>query len=221
MLTYTLEEDVAIISLDDGKANAMSYEFLEKMHEALDRALTEAKAIMIEGRPGKFCAGFDLSIMQGENAAEEATKLVHNGGKVMLRLFECPLPLVMACTGHALAGGALMLLCGDTRIGAQGEFKLGLNETAIGMVLPAFALALTKARVNPMHWTQSYIQSRIYAPHEAVDAGYLDMVVEADHVHDTALAAAKKLTKISGVPYEKNKIAIRKPFIDAMEYGLK
>ncbi len=220
MLEYVQEGDVAVFNIDDGKANAVGYEFLTAINEALDRAESDAKAVVLVGRPGRFSAGFDLSVMK-EGGPEEAMKLVNEGGKMLLRLFSNPLPIVAACTGHALAAGAFMLLSSDTRIGANGDFKIGLNETAIGMTLPVFGFELSKARLSQRHLTASPVQARIYNPKEAVDAGFLDQIVEPDKVIETAIGAATGLAAISGDAYKGNKLGMRKPFIDTIAASLK
>ena len=64
MLNYQLQDDVAVAHLDDGKANAVGFAFIEAVNIALDNAVKEAKAIAFLGRPGRFCAGFDLSVVR-------------------------------------------------------------------------------------------------------------------------------------------------------------
>src|SRR4029079_13155145 len=122
-LTYSLEDSIAVIRMDDGKANALSVTMIDALLAALDRAEGEAKAIVLAGRDERFCAGFDLRVMM--SGPEQATALLTRGSELLMRLYEATLPLVIACTGHALAGGALVVLTGDLRIGAQGAFKIG------------------------------------------------------------------------------------------------
>ncbi|MEL6246038.1 MAG: crotonase/enoyl-CoA hydratase family protein [Pseudomonadota bacterium] len=216
--TTEIANDVAIIRIDDGKANAVSQAFLSDMHAALDRAETEAKAVVIIGRPERFSAGFDLKVMREDPSA--AAKLVNDGGKLMLRIFEHKQPVVAACTGHALAAGALLLLSCDTRIGAAGDFKIGLNETAIGMTLPQFGIELPRARLKQDRFTEAVIQAKIFSPDEAKDAGFLDIVTTPEQVEASAIAAAEMLAQLPGGAYAGNKRLIRKPAIDAIRASL-
>ncbi|MEL7482325.1 MAG: crotonase/enoyl-CoA hydratase family protein [Pseudomonadota bacterium] len=218
LLTLTLENDIAHIHLDDGKANALSFDMLAAIHEALDTAEAEANAILLSGRAGRFCAGFDLTVMR--EGPEKANDLVNRGGHLLLRLFENKLPTVIACTGHALAAGGLMLLSADTRIGVQGDFKIGLNETAIGMVLPAFGIELPRARLAQDHFTAAVIQARAHSPDEAVAAGFLDQAVEENDLMETAMAAASALGQLPQKAYHGNKMLIRKPAIDVIRASL-
>ena len=145
-LTYELDGKVAVLSIDDGKANAIGHEMIDDMNTALDKAEHEARSVMIIGRPGRFSAGFDLSVMTGEPRGMQA--LVKAGADLILRLYMHPQPVIAACTGHALAAGSLLLLASDTRIGIKGDFKIGLNEVAIGMALPIFAVELARDRLS-------------------------------------------------------------------------
>ena len=103
ILTTTIENDIAILAMDDGRANALGHAMIGELNAALDRAEKEAKAILIAGRENRFCAGFDLEAMG--SGPESVRKLVTAGAELLLRLYEYRLPVVMACTGHALAAG--------------------------------------------------------------------------------------------------------------------
>ncbi|MGE5184034.1 MAG: enoyl-CoA hydratase-related protein, partial [Acidobacteriota bacterium] len=121
--TYTLEDSLAVVRMDDGKANALSVEMIDALLAALQRAEGEAKAMVLAGRPERFCAGFDLRVMM--SGPEQATALLKRDSELLLKLYDAAIPLVIACTGHALAGGALVVLTGDLRFGAAGAFKIG------------------------------------------------------------------------------------------------
>jgi enoyl-CoA hydratase len=215
-LSFELKDNVALLTLDDGKANAINPVFIEAMTAALDHAEREAGALVIAGRPGKFCAGFDLKYMQ-TLPPEDAPKLVSTGGKMFQRIFASKLPIVAACTGHAIAGGALLLLACDTRIGPLGDFKFGLNETSINMALPVFGIELAKARLDETHLTRSVLQSHIYDSAGAVEAGYLDQIIEQEQVIETALAQAKALSTLPAAPYAATKLALRREYLDTIE----
>jgi enoyl-CoA hydratase len=120
-------------------------------------------------------------------------ELMEKGAKVALRLHEWPKPRVMAVTGHALAMGAVLLGCADLRIGAVGDFKIGFNEVGIGMPMPEFANELHRGRLSPRHFHQAIALARIYGPVEAVEAGFLDRVADADEVVDVAVGTAAEL----------------------------
>ncbi len=211
-VTYTLEDGVAVLRLDDGKVNVVSHRVIDLLHRFLDAAEGEAQAVAIIGRPGKLSAGFDLTEMTA--GIERTRALVGAGGKLLMRIFGHPQPVVVAVTGHALAAGALLTLSCDTRIGAEGPSKIGHNETAIGMGLPVFATELAQARLSPAHITRSAIQAEIYDPAGAVEAGYLDWVVPAEECEAAAIAEARRLGAFRTGAYSHTKLALRKAMID-------
>jgi enoyl-CoA hydratase len=122
-----------------------------------------------------------------------ALQLVTEGGTLFTRLFGSPVPVVVACTGHAIAGGALLMMGADYRVGALGAFRIGLIETQIGMVLPRWAIELSRERLSPRHFQQATVAARIYDPTGAVDAGFLDVAVAADDCEGVARAEAERL----------------------------
>jgi len=203
---------VAVLRLDDGKANAVSHELIDEFCAALDKAEAEESAVLIAGRPGRFSAGVDLSKMTASR--DSARALVTAGCEMLVRLYMHPLPVVVACTGHALAAGALILLAADRRIGAAGEFKIGLNEVAIGLRLPIFAVELARERLSKRHFTSATVLGRVYNPVEAVDVGYLDAFVEPERVIETALAEAEALAPLPRGALAQTKALARSALVD-------
>jgi len=214
----TIEDGVAVVRLDDGKANAVSHRLIEQVHEALDRAEAEASAVALVGREGRFSAGFDLSVMT--QGADATRGLVRAGGELLMRLFTHPQPTVAAVTGHALAAGALLCLACDTRLGAAGApAKIGLNETAIGMGLPWYGVRLGEARLSVRHRQRAVLQAEIYDMAGAVDAGYLDELVEGD-VAAAAVERARQLGQLPGSAYAFTKRRLRQALADDVLAGL-
>lgn len=210
-VSYRLEGDVAVITIDDGKANAISHGILAGLTKALDQAESEARAVVLVGREGKFSAGFDLAAMT--ESTESMRNLVTAGARFLTRLYGIGLPTVAACTGHALAAGALVLLTCDRRIGADGSAKIGLNEVAIGMALPVFAVELARERLAPGQFGPATMGAQIYDPAGAVDAGYLDAVAPADQLIEAAMDEAKRLAELRTGAYARTKEVARRSVI--------
>lgn len=217
-VTLSIEDGVAVIRLDDGKVNVVSHRVIDLLHASLDAALEQARSVAIVGREGKLSAGFDLTEMTA--GPERARDLVAAGGRLLMRVFGHPQPVVVAVTGHALAAGALLALACDTRIGGDGPAKIGLNETAIGMGLPRYATELAAARLSPAHLTRSAVQAEIYDPAGAVDAGYLDRVVPAAECASAAIEEARRLGQLSTGAHSHTKLALRQALIDRVLDGL-
>jgi enoyl-CoA hydratase/carnithine racemase len=212
---YEREGEVAVLRLDDGKANAVSHELIAELGPALERAEKEAKAVVIAGRPGRFSAGFDLATMTAGPA--EARALVEAGCGLLLRLYLHPQPVVVACTGHALAAGALLLLGCDVRIGADIDAKIGLNEVAIRMVLPDWAFTIATERLSKRHLQRAVATARLTTPRDAVDVGFLDEVVPASDLLDRAIAVAAELAStLDASAYRRTIAELRGGVLDTM-----
>ncbi len=211
-LQYELKEGVAILRMDDGKVNALSHALIQNFNEALDRVEAEgAKALILAGRPGRFSAGFDLRVMRA--GVEPLIALLSEGSELFMRLYLLPIPVIVACTGHALAGGAFLLMVGDLRVGVEGPFQIGLNEVAIGMRLPILAIELVKERIRKISQTETLLQARIYDPASAVEVGYLDRVVSVEALEEEVFRAAKELSALAGPAFTGTKALLRGPMV--------
>lgn len=206
-VSYTLEGSTAVVRMDDGKANALNDTTIDALRDALARAEREAAAIVLAGRTERFSAGFDLRVMM--SGPDAARALLRRGADLLMALYGTPLPLVIACTGHALAGGALMVLTGDVRIGAEGAYKLGLNEVSIGMPVPALAMELARDRLLPTELPRATLLGTIYTPEEAARIGYLDATAPAGEVLARALAEAARLGQLARPAYAATKDRLR------------
>jgi enoyl-CoA hydratase len=198
---------VLVATIAHGKANAISHEVvaslgaaLDTVEEASERADDRGPAcLLITGTPGMLSGGFDLGVMRA--GPKEAGRLVTEGGAFITRCFASPVPVVVACTGHAVAAGALLLLGADYRVGTTGDFRIGLIETQIGMVLPRWAVELAEERLSRRHFQQATVGARMYDPAGAVDAGFLDLAAAADRVRDEALTEAERLAALPHAAY--------------------
>jgi len=200
---YERRDNIALITMDDGKANAISHAVIDALRACLDRAEREAAAVVLIGRDRRLSGGFDLTTMM--SGPEAVRGLVTAGAELLLRLYTFPRPVVVACTGHALAAGAIMLLVADARIGAGGDFKIGLNEVSIQMTLPVFAMELARARLSKRHFTAATTQARVYDPQSAVDAGYLDATAPPERLLETALEHARRLAALPNPAFRDTK----------------
>ncbi len=118
-VTLDIQDRIALVRLDDGRKNVITRDAVTGIARALNEAEAKADGLVLAGRPGSFCAGFDLAIMTGGDP-EAIHALSLGGARLALRLYRFPKPLVAACTGHAFTIGALWLLASDTRIGEEG-----------------------------------------------------------------------------------------------------
>ena len=209
-LNLERRDAVLVAHLDDGKANALSTSLIAAIGEAVDTAEADdtVAALVLHGREGKFCAGFDLEVMRGGDLSAVAA-LVSDGGDLVRKVYGAGVPVVAASTGHALAAGALLLLGCDVRIGADIPCKIGLNEVAIGMVLPAWALTISSERLSKRHLQRAVANARVTDSRGAVEAGFLDEVAPAADLLDVAVAAAAELAALHRGAYRGTVRALR------------
>jgi len=218
-MDYQLKDDIALITIDDGKANAMNHEFIDGMNAAFDKAEAEAKAIVIQGREGMFSAGFDLKALA--KGGEQAAQMLEKGMALMTRMYALPMPVISACEGHAIGMGAFILMASDNRLGADAEYTVNLPETAIGMPFTPVLMSLIKDRIVNTEQTVAVIQSKKYTPAGAVKAGFLDELVPADKLLESAMALATQLTALPKAFYKTNKEDLRGEKLKIMRASLK
>lgn len=218
-VTLVHDQDVAVITLDDGKANALSFTVIDGLNDALATAATEAKAVVLAGRDGKFSAGFDLGVMTG--SIDDARRLLVAGATLGLRIYSFPIPVVLGVTGHALAMGGILTTTADYRVGAEGSYKLGLNEVAIGMPVPTFGVELCRDRLSPAWFTRCVQHATLCSPAEAVQAGFLDEVVPLEEVPARALAVATHLAEtVHPGPFRTTRRNVRGALAEQLRAGL-
>lgn len=218
LINFQQEGAVLTIQWDDGKANAVSPQLLVELNAALDQAERDQLIVILAGRPGRFSAGFDLQVMGQGDAA--MAQLVVGGAKLALRLLSFPTPVIMACTGHGLAMGGLLLLSADYRIGVSGDYKIGLNEVAIGMTMPWFGVELARGRLAPAHFNRAVNNAEIYSSEGAVAAGFLDRVCDAQDLMADAMAVATGFEKLKMQAHHATKLRTRQQLLEAVSRGV-
>lgn len=228
LVTYHLAGPVAAITMDDGKANVLSPAMLGALNAALDRAESDAAAgaagqaagcaVLLAGRPGIFSGGFDLSVIRDGGPA--VGQMVTAGFELAARILSFPLPVVIACTGHAVAMGAFLLLAADYRVGAAGPFRITANEVAIGLQVPPPALELCRQRLTPAAYSRAVILADVFAPADAVSAGFLDELAPAADPVEPARAVAGRLSALDRAAHTAAKLSVRGAAVAAIRESL-
>ena len=211
LATLTSEDDISIITLDDGKANVFSPKMIQDVNECLDKVPTESGALIITGREGMFSAGFDLKIISaGDTQATMDMSL--SGFKLLSRIFSFPRPILAACSGHGIALGTFLLCCCDYRIGVKGDYMIGANEMRTNMVIPIPILELISHRVSASHKYRAILGAEMYSIESGVEAGLIDEVVDPENLMETAMLKAKDLATMGHPSYTLTKeLLIREP----------
>ena len=202
--TIKKEDDISIITLDDGKANVFSPEMSNQLNACLDQVDTESGCLIITGREGMFSAGLDLKTIQSGDV-DRIVEMSSRAFKLLARIFSFPRPVIAACSGHGIALGTFLICCCDYRIGIKGDFMLGANEMRTNMVIPTPILELIKFRVNDSHKYRAVLGAEMYNFNQAQEAGLIDDVVEIDNLMTAAKDKAKDLATMGHPSYTMTK----------------
>lgn len=218
LISYHLEDGIATLTLNNGKVNAISPDVIAAFNVALDQAVLDRAVVVITGQPGILSGGYDLKVMTA--GPQQAVALVTQGSTLARRLLAHPFPVVVACSGHAVAKGAFLLLSVDYRIGVDGPFSIGLNEVQIGMTMHHAGIELARDRLRKSAFHRSVINGEMFNPQAAVDAGFLDKVVQPDELHAAALEVARQLKKINMLAHKNTKLKVRKALLDTLDAAI-
>jgi enoyl-CoA hydratase len=221
-INYEIENGIAVIKMDDGKANAMDNVFFEEFSKSLDHVETNnAKVLIFAGRPGFFSGGLDLKLVSTLQPKELST-FYETFALTMLRVFSLPIPTIAACTGHAIAGGAMLSFACDRRFIIDGNYKIQINEVLIGVPLPSFMLLIGGSAI-PQQWqNETLLHGKAYNPKEIVARNMFDAVVkEGDDVVDYAKSEAEKLLALNLPAYAITKKRMRSSRVEEVKILLK
>ncbi len=208
-LTLKIADGLAEISLDDGKVNALSESMLEQLLAAIAEAAQADAALLIAGRPGCFSGGYDRKLIDAGGPACDAMRAA--GDRLTLALLDYPAPVVVASSGHAMAKAAFVLLLADYRVGAEGAFRIGLNEVAIGMTMPEGAMAQARTRLAAPWLNRCALQAEYLNPEQALEAGFLDELQPAEQVLDRAREKTRQLAALDRRAFRETRALLHAP----------
>jgi enoyl-CoA hydratase len=203
------EGNTLVITMDDGRANVIDDAWVTAMDAALDDSeASDVRAVVIKGRHKFFSAGLDIRSLPSL-APLDRQAVIERYATLMVRLARFPKPVVAAVDGHAMAGGAIVLLACDRRISSAGGWRIGLTEMSIGVPLPDLALSLARLHLRPQCLQEALLEGRAYSPEEACLAGFVQEVVSSSEVSARALALADQLGSLDNTAYGLTKRRIR------------
>src|SRR5882762_279549 len=200
---------VALLRMENGKANAISAALLERL-DGLIAQLGDARAAVITGQGSAFCAGLDLPAL-ADLDRQTMRGFIQRFSAVMLRIFELPIPLVAALNGHAVAGGCVLALQADVRIGADRDARIGLNETQLGIGLPLAVVETLRWQVPGPSLARLALEGRLVSPREALQLGLLHEVVPEADLLTRALERATTQAALPPAGLRMVKESLRKP----------
>ncbi|APW44129.1 crotonase/enoyl-CoA hydratase family protein [Rhodoferax saidenbachensis] len=218
LVSYQLDDGIATLTLANGKANAISPDVITALNAALDRATEDKAIVILTGQPGMLSAGYDLKVMTA--SPQDAITLVTAGSTLARRMLAHPTPIIVACSGHAVAKGAFLLLSADYRVGVEGAFTIGLNEVQIGITMHHVGIALARDRLRKTAFQRAVINAEMFNPQSAMGAGFLDAVVAPEELMPAALAMARHFKKINLKSHAATKLKVRKTLLDTLDAAI-
>ncbi|MFM2417639.1 MAG: hypothetical protein RL385_2362 [Pseudomonadota bacterium] len=218
LVRYRREGNVALLTLDDGKRNALAPAMLDAIYAALSRAEKEQVGVVLTGREQTFSAGFDLKVLRSGSTA--TIRMLRGGYGLTARLLSFPFPVVCAVNGHALAMGAFIALSCDYRLGVEGDFKYAANEVALGLTMPRVGAEVLKLRLTPAAYQRATVLAEVFDPKGACEAGFVDRLVNASELDAEALRVASELMKLDAAAHRATKLRIRADTISHIESGI-
>ena len=189
MIERRTHRDVTVLTLENGRANALTVDLLHALRDALDREADDpARGLVLTGAGSMFCAGLDLLAL--ENADHDDVLTLGTAlSETVETLFRHPRPTVAAINGHAIAGGALLALACDRRFVAAGAARFGLTEAQLGLIVPPSIVEMLRHPLpRPALEHLLYSGATIEAD-EAVRRGVVEATVEAEALIEHAAAA--------------------------------
>jgi enoyl-CoA hydratase/carnithine racemase len=176
MIQHIEHGEVHELRLDRPPVNALSTELFRALTAELGAAPERgARALVISGREGMFSAGLDVPQLLALDRPQ-LELAVATFFDALIALAESPVPVVAAITGHSPAGGAVLALCCDRRVMAEGPFGIGLNEVRIGIAMPEIVALLLRRAVGPRLAEELCVTGRLLQPAEALAIGLVDEV---------------------------------------------
>jgi enoyl-CoA hydratase len=219
--TVTIEQrgEIAVVRIDRPPANAMDPELLADGRAVLhELQAAEPDAVVLTGRPGFFSAGVDLKLAPTLDRGAQR-EMVQAINRTFLDWYSFPRPVVSAVNGHAIAGGLILALTGDQRIGA-GDGKLGLTELRAGMPYPAAAIAIVKAELSAPVARTLALGAGLVDMGRGLELGLLDEIAEPDRLLDRSIEAAAELGALPRSAYARVKEQLRGSTIAALRTQL-
>ena len=215
LVTLKINEDVAEITMDDGKANVLSHSMFDQLNEAFDAAEKEKAIVILKGRDGLFSGGFDLKELS--KGPKEALELTSRGSRFARRILSFSTPVIGLSTGHCIAMGAFLMLACDYRVGVQGPFKIGLNETLIGMTMHDFGIELARYRIPLNYFSRSVINAELYTPSNAIEAGFYDAVIKVESMETNISEITQNFKNLNMSAFVGTKIKSRRSLLKTLD----
>jgi enoyl-CoA hydratase/carnithine racemase len=215
VIELTEQGGVAVMRLDDGKANAMSLEFCEAL-TARFADLSSSRAVVLTGTGRIFSAGVDL-LRLSEGGAPYVHKFLPALCTMFAAVFSHAAPVVAAINGHAIAGGCVLACAADRRLMGREGGRIGVTELLVGVPFPPVAMEIMRDATAPQLFSEAILSGATFTPVEALARGWVHEVVEPPALLERAVEAANALAALPPKAFALSKRQIRQPALQRMQ----
>jgi len=212
---------VALLRLDRPPANAIDLEFATELGAVFASLVSDAevRAIVVTGTGKFFSAGLDLKRVPSYGRDQQKA-MVATINRTIAQMYACRKPVVGAINGHAIAGGLIVALACDYRVGTTTHCQLGVTEARAGIAFPALAMAVLQAELEPRAARVLTLRARNVDPEAAFTLGVVDELQPPYRVLPAAIEVANDFAGIPADAYAQVKHQLRGPTISFMEETL-
>ncbi len=182
------QDSVGHIVLDRPPANSYDKAFLDDLSAAIDEARFDSgvRAIVLRSALEKFfSAGADVGMFAKTDADYQAAFVVH-ANEVMSKLERTAKVVIAVIAGHCLGGGLEIALCCDFRIGAEGQYRIGLPEVTLGLLPGTGGTQRLPRLVGRQRALHLMLTGEALSPQQAREAGIFDELFPADRAREEA-----------------------------------
>ena len=216
MIEQTQQGDIAVLTLQHGKANALDIELCDAIaHRFRALETAAARAVVLTGQGRMFSAGVDL-IRLGAGGASYVRRFLPALHRLYDAVFHHPKPVIAAINGHAIAGGCVLACCADRRIAAREACRIGVTELQVGVPFPALAFEVMRFATAPKYFPEVILSAATFPTDQAIERGLIDEIVEPAILMERALTAAQSLAALPPETFAITKRQIRQPAIDRL-----
>ncbi|MEG3789425.1 enoyl-CoA hydratase/isomerase family protein [Lysobacter sp. CCNWLW3] len=219
LVTATTHGEIVELQLARAPVNALNPSLCHDLRVALGQAIADgAQGIVLAGGPKVFSAGLDvphlLSLGEDRHALMAAWQAFFD---TALAIAASPVPVVASLAGHAPAGGCVLALCCDYRIMASGPFRIGLNETQVGLVAPEGIQRLMRRVVGTYRAERLLVAGEMLDAEQALQAGLVDELTDIDDVATRARVWLEQLLALPRQAMLQTRSIARADLIEALQ----
>lgn len=208
---------IRVLTLARAPVNALDPALCRALRAALGNAIDDGvQGIVLAGGQNVFSAGLDVPYLLGleRDALADAWS---DFFAVARALAACHVPVVAAIAGHAPAGGCVLALCCDYRIMVAGPFRIGLNETQVGLAVPHGIMRLLQRVVGHYRAERLLLNGELVDAARALEIGLVDELVDGGDLDGRARAWLAALLALPRAPMLTTRARLRADLVDALQ----